>query len=77
MLDYSVVGRLARNKHTSSLGSLGSLGPFESYEKIKFSEYILRGHFHNTLFSSYLTNKSIKLECYITSGWKGLSRKKH
>jgi hypothetical protein len=29
-------------------------------------------HIHNTIFSSQLTNRPNKLECYLTLGWKGL-----
>ncbi len=35
-------------------------------------EYGTRGRIHHALFSSYLTNVSNKLECYITLGWRGL-----
>ncbi len=34
--------------------------------------YKAMGHIHNTSFSSYLTNRHNRVDCYVTLNWKGL-----
>jgi hypothetical protein len=42
---------------------------------MKCCEHAPWGCIHCTYFPSYLMNRSTKLECFITLGWKGLSEK--
>jgi hypothetical protein len=48
--NYTTLGRLASNKHSSLLG------PFIIYEKIKCFEYGSSDRIHNASFSSYFMN---------------------
>jgi hypothetical protein len=68
VLHYSRLEILVRDKQSSLIN------PFVSYKKIKYFEYRPRGRIHNFSFSSQLTNWPNKLDCYITVGWKFLSR---
>ncbi len=64
---YITIGRRGLQEETLQL-----FGPICKLQRKKFYDKVTWSGIHNTLFSSQLTKRPIKLECYTTLGWKSL-----